>query len=82
MHTLHLPPRHLVHVTVVAALTAILAALIIAFAAQRLAPAELPGTRADVPPAVPAVPAPSRDASTPSWVVNPLAPLTIGPRPH
>jgi hypothetical protein len=82
MHTLHLPPRHLVHVTVVAALTAILAAAIIAFAAERLSPADLSVTRADVPPPAPAAPASSARATTPSWVDNPLAPVTIAPRPH
>ena len=44
MHTLHLPAGHLVHATVVAALTAILAAVIVALAAERLAPSDMPLT--------------------------------------
>jgi hypothetical protein len=66
----------------VAALTAILAALIVAFAAQRLAPADLSVTRADVPPAAPAAPAASASTTAPSWLENPLAPVTFAPRPR
>jgi len=56
MHTLHLPPGHLVHATVVAALTAILAAVIVALAAERLAPSDTVVTSTEVRAAAPAAP--------------------------
>jgi len=77
VHAHHLPQGHLVHVTVVAALTAILAAVIVALAAERLAPSDMPLTRSDVR-AVPSA-APAR-AAAPDWAANPLAPATPAPR--
>jgi len=76
VHAHHLPQGHLVHVTVVAALTAILAAVIVALAAERLAPSDMPLTRSDVR-AAPAAPA---RAAAPDWAANPLAPATPAPR--
>jgi len=76
MHTLHLPPGHLVHATVVAALTAILAAVIVALAAERLAPSDTVVTSTEVRASVPAAPA---RATAPTWVTGPLAPVTPAP---
>ena len=76
MHTLHLPPGHLVHATVVAALVAILAAVIVALAAERLAPSDTVVTSSEVRAAAPAAPA---RATAPPWVADPLAPVTPAP---
>jgi len=76
MHTLHLPPGHLVHATVVAALIAILAAVIVALAAERLAPSDTVVTSSEVRAAAPAATA---RATAPSWVAAPLAPVAPAP---
>jgi hypothetical protein len=71
VHTAHLPPRHLWHMTAVAALAALLAAAVFALAAARLAPSDTPS----VPDrAAPAPAAPSHQTSAPAWVTDPLAP--------
>lgn len=82
MHALHLPPRHLGRVTLLAALLTLCVMALMA-SAVRTGPDDVNAVSSRAPVSVPgAQPAPTlakpHGAGKPVWVARPLAPPTLG----
>jgi hypothetical protein len=80
MHALHLPPRHIWRVTLLAALLALLFTALLAVPIGDLRSGRGSDVSSTTPQAVATAPSTGHRTDKPAWIANPVAPPTLALR--